>query len=497
MQPKSLLKDPMKFSLTRLMSGSLASVLALIILSQFTACTEEETPSSEKQILSFTLQGLSPAVDGSIDDTKHTILLDVPAGTDLTALVPTITFSPKATLFPEAETPVNFTTPVAFRVTAEDKTKQEYVVTVVSGDKKISSFKLDASVSATPGVINESNHSIVLKVPYNTDVTSLTPTISFTGKNISPASNVTQNFTSPIAYTVTASNGSTQVYSVSAEVQPVNPAAIAWSAPLFSFGFIRSLVTSGKDLLVGHSGGIDRSTDNGKTWVRITPSTIFFIFTITIDGNKIYAGGDGKVFYSGDNGATWSTLVDLGSGQAIRSILVKGNSILATTLSKGVFITNDGGVNWSPLNNGITNLNLFIIFNTGTNLITSSSDASFISTDAGANWTPLALPAGRGFLMIDNNLFGVSEGKPYISTNNGLTWTLINAGITGTVNGFCRDKNNIFATSSTGLFLSTNMGASWTPLGSGWPDTSGVAGIVVNGPSIFACTYQSVYKSGL
>lgn len=90
--------------------------------------------------------------------------------------------------------------------------------------KSISSFAFVTPVSA--GVVIESQHTIGLSVPLNTDVTKISPTISFTGQSVSPASGTEQDFTNPVAYTVTADDATTQVYTVtvsSTEVGVVLP----------------------------------------------------------------------------------------------------------------------------------------------------------------------------------------------------------------------------------------------------------------------------------
>jgi hypothetical protein len=46
------------------------------------------------------------------------------------------------------------------------------------------------------------------------NLSAITPTISFQGKSVSPASGVVQNFTSPVKYTVTAIDGSSVTYTV-------------------------------------------------------------------------------------------------------------------------------------------------------------------------------------------------------------------------------------------------------------------------------------------
>lgn len=52
--------------------------------------------------------------------------------------------------------------------------------------------------------IDDQNMTIECTVPFGTDVTSLVPTIDFSGESVDPASGVAQDFTNPVVYTVTA-----------------------------------------------------------------------------------------------------------------------------------------------------------------------------------------------------------------------------------------------------------------------------------------------------
>ena len=88
--------------------------------------------SSEKSILSFKLSGFDPEVDGTIDETNHTVYAVVPDGTDLTKLMPTITVSDDATYIPNSDGYVDFTNPVTYTITAEDGSTQDYTITVVT-----------------------------------------------------------------------------------------------------------------------------------------------------------------------------------------------------------------------------------------------------------------------------------------------------------------------------------------------------------------------------
>jgi len=89
--------------------------------------------SPSNSINSFTLSGLNPSVNGVIDNNAYTVNLTVPNGTDLTNLVPTITVSDNATIYPASGTAEDFTNPVTYTVTAQDGLTQNYIVTATTG----------------------------------------------------------------------------------------------------------------------------------------------------------------------------------------------------------------------------------------------------------------------------------------------------------------------------------------------------------------------------
>lgn len=87
-----------------------------------------------------------------------------------------------------------------------------------STGKTITGFNFNNLYPAAIGTINETNRTILLNVPLGTDVTNLLPIISTDGSRVSPNSGVPQNFTSPITYTTTSTDGSTQSYVVTVTV---------------------------------------------------------------------------------------------------------------------------------------------------------------------------------------------------------------------------------------------------------------------------------------
>jgi len=86
----------------------------------------------------------------------------------------------------------------------------------VESEKGILSFKVLLEPEVV-GEINETNHTVLLKVPVGTDLKNLTPAITVSlGASVLPASNVLQDFTNPVTYSVTAQDGSIQDYEVTA-----------------------------------------------------------------------------------------------------------------------------------------------------------------------------------------------------------------------------------------------------------------------------------------
>lgn len=86
--------------------------------------------NTEKAITSFKFESLEPDAVGVIDEATHTIAVDVPNGTVVTALVPTIVISAAASVSPNTGVAQDFTAPVTYTVTADDSTTQDYTVSV-------------------------------------------------------------------------------------------------------------------------------------------------------------------------------------------------------------------------------------------------------------------------------------------------------------------------------------------------------------------------------
>lgn len=99
-------------------------------------------------------------------------------------------------------------------MSACDVEKEPYIQGA-EDEKLLLKFEVDGVV----GSIDEDAKVVVLDFPGGTDVSHLTPTIMVSNyATVEPASGVAQDFTNPVYYTVTAANGTTAMYMVTAFV---------------------------------------------------------------------------------------------------------------------------------------------------------------------------------------------------------------------------------------------------------------------------------------
>jgi len=179
--------------------------------------------SAAKDITAYSLAGVA----GTLDPSEKRIAVTLPNGTNPAALVATFTTTGASvkvstTVQKSGTTANNFTAPVAYLVTAADGTTATYTVTVTlaaNSAKEITAY----SLAGVAGTINEGAKAISVTVPSGTNVTALAATFTTTGASVKIGT-VTQingtanNFTTPVSYTVTAANNTTQIYTVTVTV---------------------------------------------------------------------------------------------------------------------------------------------------------------------------------------------------------------------------------------------------------------------------------------
>ncbi|MFY9113973.1 MAG: hypothetical protein WAO23_01870, partial [Dethiobacteria bacterium] len=197
----------------------------------WTLTVEKESPGTETDILAFGFRAADNAgvleadVCGVIAEEEGQVHIEVPYGTDVSALVADFELSPEARVKVEdieqasGETPNDFTAPIIYRVVAEDgTTERDWTVTVEflpNDEAEFLSFGFTGPKTVR-SYIDAENGRITVAVPHDTVVNNLVAdfTLSYGAQahvgDVEQVSGETPNdFATPITYSVAAEDGVT------------------------------------------------------------------------------------------------------------------------------------------------------------------------------------------------------------------------------------------------------------------------------------------------
>ncbi|BBH23219.1 hypothetical protein Back11_45640 [Paenibacillus baekrokdamisoli] len=180
--------------------------------------------NNENNIVSLSVSGMEGKPD--INVLAHTVTFKVKYGTKLNELIPHIGISPGATISPGTSVPQNFASPVTYTITSQNGQPQTWTVQGKIADPESLNdiVGFNADVLTGPAIIDSIQHKVTLYVEAADDVTSVQPSIELSkGATVSPASGATANLSQPVTYTVTAENGTTQQWIVTAVKDSSSP----------------------------------------------------------------------------------------------------------------------------------------------------------------------------------------------------------------------------------------------------------------------------------
>jgi len=182
------------------------------------------------QITSFTFNQFTPAVEAEINQVNLTIKAEIPFDADMKSLIPSIVATEGATITPPPGFTYDFSEGLNFKLSLGDeaKTYSTVITNALSPAKEIISFIIpDYNVES---IIN--GDKILVTLAYGVDITQVSPEIIISEKaTIQPASGEVVDLSQSQVYTVTAEDGSTKTYTVSATVQEQEEAVRAFWIP--------------------------------------------------------------------------------------------------------------------------------------------------------------------------------------------------------------------------------------------------------------------------
>ncbi len=235
-------------------------------------------------------------------------------------------------------------------------------------------------------------------------------------------------------------------------------------------------------MIVGDSGAVSNSTDNGKSWHITHLATLNSLHRVKVwdASNAIAMGDGGTIVRTTDGGGTWNPLPAATAENII--------DISFTPTSRGWFITpsgklfksTDSGVDWlMQYDFGATlqacnfpdDVHGWVAVSGGIPL--GGNALALKTTDGGMSWNSQSLPVNKVNRMqfIDPlHGFGVCDSGKVVKTSDGGTnWTLLNSGVTVPLNGcFFYDSTNGYVCGDSGNLLTTQDGGdTWQPQASG------------------------------
>ena len=318
---------------------------------------------------------------------------------------------------------------------------------------------------------------------------------------------------------------------------------------------IYSLFINGNSVYAGTGGsGVYLSTNNGNTWTQ-TNLNNRYVYAVSAYENKVFAGTDNGIYLSTNNGLNWyNKSQGFNNTLGIYALLIANNYIFAGTSSQSVWrldlnyplpaapqlvspadnsldnplylnlgwkkiqyamlynvlLATDASFNNIIIDSLVTDTTLAITnLNTFTNyywkvrvkIISDWSPFSnYFTFRTGSPWSPMYTGMSGNktvntFTTIGNNIFtGTSTSGVYKSTNNGISWTATNNGLTNqNVLSLTANSNILYAgTSGSGIFQSTSNGEYWIAVSNGLGNNT-VKSLLSKGSSVFAGTSSGVY----
>jgi photosystem II stability/assembly factor-like uncharacterized protein len=264
--------------------------------------------------------------------------------------------------------------------------------------------------------------------------------------------------------------------------------ASQWRRTHYDGGFYAFVQVDSLTLAIG--GSVQRSTDNGVTWSLRYPTaktSLYFTGDIAaaVIGSHVMLGGAhlinssntasfGGVYRSVDTGFSWEPMNQGLSDTDVYSLALCGSKLFAGT-GTGIFVSTNEGVGWQRINLSQTAIIYYIAIVAST-ILAGSDKGIFRSIDSGLTWTgpnsDLKLDARYSYttLIANGSKFICSalyQGKTinvYLSSDTGLSWTRVGGvELTSMIasNGrLFRAKNNAYGE----VFMSPDDGRTWTDI---------------------------------
>jgi photosystem II stability/assembly factor-like uncharacterized protein len=215
------------------------------------------------------------------------------------------------------------------------------------------------------------------------------------------------------------------------------------------------------------------------------------------DGSVLWAySSKAGIFRSDDIGKSWGFVgnPDLNDLQIFTKL---GDKLCAVAATKGVYLSSDAGVTWTPVNLGNDPNRRFLdAVISGSDAFITSTNGFFRTTDAGKTWTEINQKADRiGALAVHGRnimLFTMDSIRQIIhSADGGTTWKT-SYQVDSMAELFhsisASDAGALVHSSTRGILYSSDGGATWKPRNKGIADSLRINVLLCHQNTLLAST---------
>lgn len=250
-----------------------------------------------------------------------------------------------------------------------------------------------------------------------------------------------------------------------------------------------------------------RSPDHGMSWVIADSGMTYPLANIIVSGGSYVLAGGYDVCISRNNGHTWHSVFN--PGYTINALVISGSHIFTGTNGGGIFLSDDEGVNWHSVNNGLENSTVLSMIIKGNALFAGTASGVFRSVDNGSSWVPatngidgvyiIAMAANNNFLFASGYY---STPGLFRSADNGDSWTrmpfVFSYNISATSLAASNDK--IIAGTSDGsaeVLYSGDNGDNWSVVSTGLPGGFMVPAVFIQDSIVYAGLVDNYPYNGI
>lgn len=224
-----------------------------------------------------------------------------------------------------------------------------------------------------------------------------------------------------------------------------------------------------KAVYAGTTEGLYRTLDDGVNWSRITGPDVIVndIYIDPKDTRHVLLATDRSgVLMSNDGGATFAASNSGFSQRQVASILTDAKhegTIYAGVLNDkgygGVFVTEDGGANWTQRSRGLDGRDVFALAETGDGTLLAGTSHGIFRW-SGSEWQQ----DGNVVSYEKKTVYATARGKNGRRSRVKRETTVAHPGdpIDARVNSISTAGDVWYAATSEGVYRSENQGASWT-----------------------------------